>query len=421
MFYQNKAMKSRLPFRCFFTMLLLAVACPALPAQTTLGINTTRHCIYTDSMTGGQLFRFPQNGKVDSLIREIIELNHEEPPNFEWIQANVENVTAVLDDGKRYLLYSQDFLEKHSELEVYGILAHEIGHHIQQHTFEPVFRKTEELDADRFMGWVLSRKGFHRMDVVAFLEKMPLSYSVPYSRPVIDNDDPWSEKKSLLYSVPIAERMSAATEQFVNFTSAPSALPSFPWPPPACNTRSVLPKAVFKNRKVLGDVASKLSIALDAKGYAQQSFFSVPNGFALVTQLEQYNVKDGSVRKGNTRWLDYPAREPYSGLFDYLTSIVMPQKGYFRLFVFVVTDQPFGGTEPPVSMLEASAWLSEGFNKLPNLIAGMPFEAAYDVTALVYEFEVPESNRKPVQRCPSPRFSAKTHLQKAGIAAKLGF
>jgi hypothetical protein len=248
------------------------------------------------------------------------------------------------------------------------------------------------------MGWVLSRKWFGRADVVAFLEKMPLSYSVP-----------------------IGLRMSAATEQFVNFTSAPSALPSFPWPPPACNTRSVLPKAVFKNRKVLGDVASKLSIALDAKGYAQQSFFSVPNGFALVTQLEQYNVKDGSVRKGNTRWLDYPAREPYSGLFDYLTSIVMPQKGYFRLFVFVVTDQPFGGTEPPVSMLEASAWLSEGFNKLPNLIAGMPFEAAYDVTALVYEFEVPESNRKPVQRCPSPRFNAKTHLQKAGIAAKLGF
>lgn len=398
MFYQKKAMKSRLPFRCFFTVLLLAVACPALPAQTTLGINTTLHCIYTDSMTGGQLFRFPQNGKVDSLIREIVELNHEEQPNFEWIQANVENVTAVLDDGKRYLLYSQDFLEKHSELEVYGILAHEIGHHIQQHTFEPERRETEELEADRFMGWVLSRKWFNRVDIVAFLEKMPLSYSVAS-----------------------AERMSAATEQFVNLTSAPSALPSFPWPPPACNTRSVLPKAVFKNRKVLGDVASKLSVALDAKGYAQQSFFSVPNGFALVTQLEQYNVKDGSVRKGNTRWLDYPAREPYSGLFDYLTSIVMPQKGYFRLFVFVVTDQPFGGTEPPVSMLEASAWLSEGFNKLPNLIAGMPFEAAYDVTALVYEFEVPESNRKPVQRCPSPRFNAKTHLQKAGIAAKLGF
>lgn len=55
-----------------------------------------------------------------------------------------------------------------------------------------------------------------------------------------------------------------------------------------------MPESTFSGCKTLGEVECKLRTALDAKGYAQRSYFSAPNGFALVTQLEQYNAAYGS-------------------------------------------------------------------------------------------------------------------------------
>jgi hypothetical protein len=136
--------------------------------------------------------------------------------------------------------------------------------------------------------------------------------------------------------------------------------------------------------------------------------------------MEQYNDSDGSVRNDRTRWLDHPAKDNFNCVLDYLKSLVVPQKGYFRLFVFVVTNQSFGGGAQRVSKLEAAEWLSRGFNKLPRQLAAAAFTTDHAVTTLVYEFEVPESNQKPRQTCPAPLFDARTHLFKSGIAAGLG-
>ena len=62
---------------------------------------------------------------------------------------------------------------------------------------------------------------------------------------------------------------------------------------------------------------------------------------------------------------------------------------------------------------EAAAWYSQGINKLPKLVAEMPYTEGVTVTALVYEFEVPESNRKPVQKCPG--VDTQKHLEKSGL------
>lgn len=405
-------MKKNASFPHTFLFLVALVAGPVLSAQELLELNLSQHCHYTGDTLDAELYRFPNSDKADSLIREIVELG-EAYANFEWIQTNVRSVVAVLDGEKRYLLYSLDFIEKNNTLEVFGMLAHEIGHHAFAHTFHAERREMEEMEADMFMGFVLSNKGFRLPDIEWFLEKWPSPQEASTTQ----------RQMAVREGEEMAERIRKTKS--VPYTSAPITeditLPKFPWPPPACHARFELPKAVFSARKTLGAVEDKLRAALEAKGYGQRSYFSVPNGFALVTQLEQYNGADGSVRTGNTRWLDYPAKESFSGLLDYLTSLVMPQKGYFRLYVFVITDQPFGGSAQRVSKEQATAWLGQGFNKLPNSLAELPFTTAYDVTALVYEFEVPESNRKPVQKCPTPHFSAKTHLQKSGIAARLGF
>ena len=400
-------MKSN-PLLLFF----LTAACRLLPAQDVLELNIAQRCIYSGGVMDAELYRFPDSDKTGGRVKEICELGGI-APKFEVMQTNVENVSAVLDGDKRYLLYSLDFVEKNSELDVAGALAHEIGHHANGHTFSEERRKTEELEADHFMGYVLSKKGFSKADIEAFLKKWPSSYEVTFDerRAAVTEGFDRAERAIQIKSLP--------------FDSDPKleglTLPSFPWPPPSCNARFELPETSFAGFNTLGDVERKIRMALDAKGYAQRSYFSVPNGFALVTQLEQYNGEDASVRNDRTRWLDYPKKDNFSGVMDYLKSVVMPQKGHFRLFVFVVTNQAFGGGAQRVSKEQATAWLSQGFNKLPDSLAAAPYTSGYDVTALVYEFVVPESNRKPVQKCPSPLFDARTHLVKSGIGAGLGF
>ncbi len=400
----------------FLILPLFVAICPALPAQTLLEITTAQHCNYSGTAIDEELYRFPEDARADSLIRRIAA-HGDSTLNFEWVQTNVENAAAVLDNGKRYLLYSLDFLEKSSDIEKVAVLAHEIGHHARGHTFASERHQDEEIEADEFMGLVLYLYGFSLANTELFLEKTSASFGIPLDlrRAAVAVGYARAERITEVSSKPFDDSKS------VGEVGNALELPTFPWPPPACNTRSELQKTVFKNCKVLGDVEGRLRKALEKKGYAQLSFFSVPNGFAAVTQLEQYNGADGSVRNDRTRWLDYPALGSFTGVLDYLKALVVPQKGYFRLYVFVVTDQPFGGSETRVSKEQAAAWLNQGFNRLPNSLAAMPFTTAYDVTALVYEFEVPESNRKPVQRCPSPRFNAKTHLRKSGIATALGF
>jgi len=383
-----------------------------LPAQEVLELNITQRCIYSGDSMDSELYRFPDSDPVGTRVKDICELG-DVTPDFEVVQTNVENVSAVLDSGKRSLLYSLDFVEKSTTLEVIGALAHEIGHHANAHTFDPARRNVEEIEADQFMGYILSKKGFPKPAIEAFLKKMPASYGIGLGE----------RQKAVLEGFNRAER--AMQLKSLPFDNDPKieglTLPAFPWPPPACNTRFEFPEISLAGLKTLGDVERKIRLALDAKGYAQRSYFSVPNGFALVTQLEQYNGEDGSVRNDRTRWLDYPKKDNFGGVMDYLKSVVMPQKGYFRLFVFVATNQAFGGGAQRVSKEQATAWLSQGFNKLPGSIAVVPFSSDYNVTALVYEFVVPESNRKPEQKCPSPLFDARTHLMKSGLTAALRF
>ncbi len=400
------------PLLRYVFFFLLSLSCLSVSeAQELLEWKLDRRCSYSGGPPDEELYRFPENDRVSSWVKEIGTLGDGEL-DFELVQTNVENVSAALESGRRYLLYSLDFVQKSSALEVFGALAHEIGHHANLHTFSTVRRRVEELEADWFMGYVLSKKGFSQPDIEAFLKKMPSSYGLSAAE----------RRQAVLAGFAKAER--AMQINSLPFEDDPKleglTLPAFPWPPPACNARFELPATFLAGLKTLGGAEMKVRLALDAQGYAQRSYFSVPNGFALVTQLEQYNAADGTVRNDRTRWLDYPAQDNFAGVLDYFKALVMPQKGYFRLFVLVATNQSFGGDAARVSKEQATAWLNQGFNKLPRRLAAVPLTADFDITVLVYEFEVPESNRKPVQKCPSPRFDARTHLVKSGLGSGLG-
>lgn len=395
--------------RSLLLSLALCTADPLAAQVTLLKARLDRQCIFTGGQMDGELYRFTDDSPVPRWVAEILEATGESR-NFELVEASVENVSVVVDDHRRYLLYSLDFMEKAARIEVYGALAHAVGHHVQEHTLLPENRVREESEADFFMGYFLGKKGFSREVLAAFLQKSPSSY-----------------EKLEAHRQPAALAGFEKAERALQFRSLavdddPKAqeylLPTFSFK--KCHSHAELPRSAFSAAATLGKVDEKLRLALDTRGYYNRSYFSVKNGFALVCQMEQYNRAEATIRNDRTRWLDYPVRDNFSSLWDGLSTLVAPQKGYFRLFVFVVTDQPFSASPQKVSKTEAAEWLSRGGNRLPEGIKKMPFSGAHTVSALVYEFEVPQSNHRPVLVCPTPLHSALVHLRKSGLGAGLG-
>jgi hypothetical protein len=388
--------------------ILLVLLFNSLPlfAQTPLSIPTQNHCSFSGTAWEDELYRFDDNAQVEAWIKEILIAGNAEQ-NFKIVPTNVENIASIVDNGQRYLYYSLDFIQKATPIDVYGALAHEIGHHVNGHSLTAERRQIEESEADFFMGYVLfklkSKTQFDKPRIEAFLQKLPSAAPFAARRKTVfagyDKADHSLQFKSLqLENDPRLELLTLPTFEFKK-----------------CYATFDLDKTSFANKRTLGKVDEQLRLALDKRGYAQRSYFSVKNGYAIMTQMEQYNQGDATSRNDRTRWLEHPARDNFSSIMDYFTSVLMPNKGYFRLFVFVVTDNAFKSKDEHVSKNEAAAWLSQGANRLPKVLADMPYTEGYNVSVLVYEFEVPESNRKAKQVCPTPKFDARTHFMRAGI------
>jgi predicted Zn-dependent protease len=87
--------------------------------------------------------------------------------NYTIRAANVSNALASTEGGQRYILYNTTFLENfkrdaQTQWAAYCVLAHEIGHHLNNHDFTETDvkkRKSLELAADRFAGNVLQKMG----------------------------------------------------------------------------------------------------------------------------------------------------------------------------------------------------------------------------------------------------------------------
>lgn len=382
-----------------------------LSAQQFLDIDIKNRCIYSGTVMDEELYAFSTDvTTMDKVVEKILELGGGLKRNFYIVQTNVENISAVVHEGKRYLLWSQDFVENASRIEVYGSVAHEVGHHLNKHSLKPEVQEIEEREADFFMGFVLFKANFSEGEIRDFLKKMPKIEGSRFDERRYNNVIEGFKKSETAIKLKGLE--------WENDPSMAAFLKAgFPFPPPECHTSYEIPVSDFANQRTLGDVSRKITKALNSNDYPYR-YMSVPDGFAIVAQMEQYN-KDGSVMDGSSyRWVDYPPQESFSLSWKYIKSLIYPKKGYLRMFVFIITSQSYSSTKTKVSKNDAAAWLSQGVNRLPKRIAGMPFSADYSVSFLVYEFEVPESNHKPEQSCPCLH-QAKQHLKLSGLETQL--
>lgn len=199
-----------------------------------------------------------------------------------------------------------------------------------------------------------------------------------------------------------------------------ATIPTFPWPPPPASAETMIPRHWLTTTEGsrLTDIADRLEHALQEAGYRRWSYSSVPSGFALVSQMEQIKA-DGTPSPAPARWsTDLPWVGNLS-LLEFIKALVNAQPGYYRVIVFIVTDQPWSRTGEQPTGEEAERWLAEGFNWLPRSIGQLTYGPDYKTTALVYEFKKVSQDAEAKFIDTSPT-SADDHLEKAGIARPLG-
>ena len=334
--------------------------------------------------------------------------------NFELFAANVPHTASALLEKRRLILYSEFFmselsLETGNDLAALSILAHEIGHHLNGHLFKATNSKELELEADMFSGYIMERLGASLQEAQwAVLKLAPKDGTASY--PALQErlhavKSGWTE----------ARNQNPIMAVFPGSNS--NNIPKFPWPPPQASASMTLSNELFGENgsiPLLGDIDNKLLEALEFSGYFEKSYFAIPDGFVIVTRLEQ-TYADGTPKEIPERWSVEPATLSLKNfsLREYISKIFLAPKGYYRIIAFLVTPNPFTYSDATISREEANDWIVSGLNRLPDQISKKQFSAKYRVTVLVYEF-VSDADEQDALKVPG-RLSGKTHLEKSRI------
>lgn len=393
--------------RAIFTFLFLELLSACAFAQDPIPLDTSNRCVLSGSFFGEELYSFRADPGVEAMIQRIMDAS-DRSRNFKVVNTNVVSVAAIVDGAERYLLYNSEFFAEHQRDTAlrFALLAHEIGHLVNNHTLSAKKRLREESDADRFVGQVMRDLDFSLNEALDIANLAGYGYGL---KP--------DERKKIIrrsWEIEDAKLRSGENAGYLNEERIKNLpMPRFPWPPPQCAKRSVVDNALFAQCKTLGDVNERLCKALDDSKYGQRSYFQVPNGFALVTQFEQYKA-DGTLMPEADRWKDYPIPND-TDWGDTFRRFFSGFTGHFRVFVFIVTDQPFSmDTNRVVSEKEGKAWLQSGYGSLPQEIAAQVYAVRHRATVLVYEFESKSSTNTVKTPCPG-RLEPSQHLDKSGI------
>lgn len=196
---------------------------------------------------------------------------------------------------------------------------------------------------------------------------------------------------------------------------SPPAAGGFPWPPRPYSEQVNLPRSLFGSARTLGEADAHLGQVLSAAGYRNFRYYPLPQqpGYALVTRFEQIK-KSYELMPETARWSLNTTPCPDFSLLCVAHSLVFPTSGYWRVFVFVVTERPLPA---PVGDMpgweEGQSWFGKGTNLLPEALRDEPLTAKHYVAMLVYEFYKQEGQA--VVMLSQCRLDGVAQLQRAGV------
>jgi len=170
--------------------LLIITIVAALPsvAQQKLVVDAQTMCSWNeDSISTDSLYRFPPDKETQGAVDKIMRFTGLQV-NFELVAANVPTAVATIQNGKRLILYNQLFMkdvnkDTGTNWAAISILAHEIGHHLNQHTLGlGGDRSEQELAADKFSGDILFKMGASLEQARAAMQSRPETKSPYYPK-----------------------------------------------------------------------------------------------------------------------------------------------------------------------------------------------------------------------------------------------
>jgi len=206
-------------------------------------------------------------------------------------------------------------------------------------------------------------------------------------------------------------------------TETVASLPIF-WPPPDASTHQKIPRVLLvpnnTQPQTWESVAARLEKALADNGYSSPGYYAVPEGFALISQLERIN-RDATPSPPNVRWkikVDPASIKPFN-LEAYLKALLGKDAGLFRVIAFIFTPVPIITSGEKTDIEEAKLWVGKGGSKLPKILSKQVYGEDMEATALIYEFEIPSRGKPAKLNKPSER-NGQQHLKAAKILQALG-
>ena len=387
-----------------------------LRAQAVLEWKSPVFCPSIGEAASEDLYAYPiENDTFDLLLRDIMgKMNSTVPIALHW--SNVETTTTVKDGEEYHVLYSRRYLlpllrRPESRPLAVALMAHAAGHCANEHRLKNSTVEEEETEADEFAGYVLALMGFSYEEVKKLFLAPDLPVESQNKAALLRNE---SIKRGYQRADTALRNSQHASYYENNPKEVLKSFPVFALPPPKWSADADL-SDYFQQCKTLYDAERIIRNAMDATGYHSRRYFQTPQGFALVSRLEQFN-EDGSCKPEADRWKTKPVGSETFSLSNYLYALFVPQPGYFRIIVFVVTPQTFNADAAhTISREEAGRWLDEGRNRLPEAIGQQAFQkGATGVSALIYEFMARESDKKLTFREVSP-LQGLTHLAKSKL------
>ncbi|MBP6825843.1 MAG: hypothetical protein KA165_04690 [Saprospiraceae bacterium] len=147
------------------TILLLSILCISSLQAQKKKVTNLKGCAYAGQAKSTVEFDLAAtpNSEAQKYLDTILAVSHLPKTAIFLRTSDVQNAVATIIDGQRYILYNTEFLKKFKQdaktkWAAYSILAHEVGHHVNAHTFEdkkPDERSKMEFAADDYAGRVL--------------------------------------------------------------------------------------------------------------------------------------------------------------------------------------------------------------------------------------------------------------------------
>ncbi len=367
-------------------------------------------CIETQSPVPKELVSYEADETIEAIIHDILDKTHKKQ-NFEIINADLPAIGTLIDKtGKKYLLYNSAYFNGIDDATLRtNLIAHAIGHLINSHRHQLPFSEDEEMDADEYAGYALRSIGVPPTALMNLLNAIQKRFP---NNKISPKEHLEAIQRGFNKADAALRNAEHASYYENNVNDILKNFPRFQFPVPKQSADCSL-KDWFKGYQNLEQVDNRLSKALFDAGYRSKRYFQVPGGFAVVTRVEQYDQKSCTPKSEQVRWNSKIVREDSFSISSYVKSFLFPEVGYFRLFVFVVTNQPITSKGEAIKRETAEAWLNDGANGLPDLIKQMPFTSSTDVFSLVYEFRVRDTNKEAIL-IPSS-CQGYTHLNNARI------